>query len=329
MLSLVAPTLLAELSRVLSGRAAERLHLELEALEQEIADSSVPGGSEEQQEYLDRLKEEIASPFGGVDVRLDSYGKAGRSVSMDEFSDLPGALMLDRSPEGLAQWVLDNGFDHYQLSLNTRVEAGESSLSVSVQLYGYMGGASLSVEVEDWNGTQDSSPLVNAVMDEIESVVAPFAAVEENAEFPVFLGHGHGSDWKLLKDALEDAGYPVLAFESVPRAGDVNINVVEASIRAARAAVLHLTPDDELTSGHKVGRQNVIHEVGFAQGALGVRQVVIVQQEGALLPSNLDGVSVIRYVPNSLYDKLRELVETMKTIQSRVVSGETVWPERY
>ena len=137
----------------------------------------------------------------------------------------------------------------------------------------------------------------------------------------VFLGHGHGSDWKMIQKAIEDAGFDVAAFETVSAAGVVNIHAVDATIRGSFAAVLHMTPDDAMADGTRRARQNVIHEIGLAQGVLGVTSVVVVHNEESTMPSNLDGVTVVKYRSNGLYDKLDEVVTYLRQIKASPVYG--------
>jgi predicted nucleotide-binding protein len=131
----------------------------------------------------------------------------------------------------------------------------------------------------------------------------------------VFLGHGHGSDWKILEEKIQAAGYEPQAFESSVAAGAVNIFVIDSAIRGAFAAVLYMTPDDTMADGSKRARQNVIHEIGYAQGVLGIRNVIVVQNDEVQAPSNIDGVTVVRFKTGALYDKLDEVVAYLNKVK--------------
>lgn len=318
MFTTLEPSLIIDLCKVLADLAREGCRKRLSELEAQVAEPNQSPEDDWKPSEIESLRAEIALEFPDVVVRLTGYNEGSRNVVVnprphDREID-PVLDGYEDSPAGMAEWVGNTDIDSYQLELKSNRNWG---LGVTFGISGYKPGGHLSVEVDDSENTVESRAAANAVFESVDEIASAFSTKESNAEFKVFLGHGHGSDWKVLKDTLERAGYPVMAFESMPRAGDVNINVIEASIRSSNAAVLHLTPDDEVTGGKKRGRQNVVHEIGFAQGALGVRQVVIVQHVGAESFSNLDGVSVIRYESNSLYDKLEDLVANMNEIRAR------------
>jgi predicted nucleotide-binding protein len=255
----------------------------------------------------------LEGDWSGVSASMLSYSKGGRSYNADGMGPI---LKIEQSVEGIAAWIPTADVDSYQVLISSQFPP-----DIRVTVNGYRAGGYANVEVKGIGADPEVESQIDSLLNSFTEVASKYLNADANAEFSVFLGHGHGSDWKMLKQAIEEAGYPVLAFESAPRAGDVNLHVIEASIRSARVAVLHLTPDDEMASGLFRGRQNVVHEIGYAQGALGTRQVVIVQHEGVEMFSNLDGVSVVRYQANSLFDKLEEVVTNLNAIRVRPQNG--------
>jgi hypothetical protein len=131
-------------------------------------------------------------------------------------------------------------------------------------------------------------------------------------DFRVFLGHGHGSDWKIIQAAVEAAGYPVVAYESGAIAGETAIKIISDMIRESSAAVIYATPDDTMQDGSKRARQNVIHEIGLAQGALGPLRTVIVQHSDVVMPTNLAGVNVVLHRPSGLGDVLEQITHYLE-----------------
>uniref|UniRef100_A0A942SYZ7 Nucleotide-binding protein n=1 Tax=Neobacillus citreus TaxID=2833578 RepID=A0A942SYZ7_9BACI len=118
----------------------------------------------------------------------------------------------------------------------------------------------------------------------------------EPLPFRVFLGHGGDTQWKDLRDSLQDHhGFDVEAFERSPRIGQTISEVVRGMIASASAGVLVLTRSDQMADGTWHGRQNVVHELGLVQGALGWSRALIVVEDGVVLPSNLDGTQQVRF----------------------------------
>src|SRR6476660_6235230 len=55
------------------------------------------------------------------------------------------------------------------------------------------------------------------------------------------------------------------------------------------------TPSDETASGQASPRDNVVFEAGLFGGALGMRRTFILHARGAKLPSDLLGLTCVRY----------------------------------
>jgi predicted nucleotide-binding protein len=74
---------------------------------------------------------------------------------------------------------------------------------------------------------------------------------------------------------------------------------LEAMVSQCGYAVIVLTKDDQVIGrttvsvqedsprGRKRGRQNVIHEIGYCQGRMGVERVLILFEDGVEIPSNI------------------------------------------
>lgn len=220
------------------------------------------------------------------------------------------------SPGDLADWV--------DTASPTSIEAVvtvQRPLRTTVEIRGGSSWATVTADVDQWGSTpaKDWEPFgsADAFLDDLESAMASFVSrsVQTSAS-RVFLGHGHGSDWRILEEKMRAAGYEPQAFESSVAAGAVNIFVIDTAMRASSAAVLYLTPDDLTDDGKKRARQNVIHEIGYAQGVLGIGRVVVVQNEEVEMPSNLDGVTVVRVKTGGLFEKLDEVIEYLRKIDS-------------
>jgi len=75
------------------------------------------------------------------------------------------------------------------------------------------------------------------------------------------------------------------------------------------------TPD--ATPGQATPRDNVIFEAGLFGGALGIRRTFILHARGAKIPTDLNGLTVIRYDPDTTPQIVRQINQTLrKTIES-------------
>jgi 8-oxo-dGTP pyrophosphatase MutT (NUDIX family) len=112
----------------------------------------------------------------------------------------------------------------------------------------------------------------------------------------VFIGHGRSSAWRVLADHLRDHhGYPVITYDSEPRAGQATTDVLTRLVKQAGFAILVHTAEDEQAGGGLRARQNVVHETGLFQGRLGFSRAIIVRQRGCDAFSNLAGLHELHY----------------------------------
>lgn len=254
-----------------------------------------------------------------VRVTLSSYSIAGRTYARNPF----GTNTLPSTVESLAVWIDEQLPTHLSAEFTVSRPA-----PITVTLHG--GGAWATATAEAGKGTGfylipgfESTGSPDVALDLLSEELAPFvqSTPEDTRGNRVFLGHGHGSDWRILEEKIQAAGFEPQAFESSVAAGAVNIYVIDTAIRGSFAAVLYMTPDDMMGDGSKRARQNVVHEVGFAQGVLGVQNVIVVQNDEVQIPSNIDGVTVVRVKSNGLYDKLDEVIAYLQKIKSAPIRG--------
>lgn len=143
-----------------------------------------------------------------------------------------------------------------------------------------------------------------------EYVLAPFAVFRKALEqhtlpappppaappLKIFIGHGRSSDWRSLKDALQDHhGFEVEAFETKPRAGYTIPEVIESMAQGNALALMVLTAEDEQFDGSVRARENVVHEVGYFQGRLGNKRAILIMEDGVNEFSNIHGIVHLPY----------------------------------
>jgi predicted nucleotide-binding protein len=159
---------------------------------------------------------------------------------------------------------------------------------------------------------EDIEVLADRVKVTLESTVDEQLRAKAKRAFKVFLGHGGDPQWKYLERALRDNRFLVEAFESEERAGYHTLVVVDEMIRSSDVAVVVMTGEDELSNRRLRARENVIHEIGFCQGALGIDRTIILMQEGISEPTNIQGLTQIRFPAGRLIDVEPKIIEALE-----------------
>lgn len=156
--------------------------------------------------------------------------------------------------------------------------------------------------------------------DEIEAIFKIFDNERErykvemsSAPIKIFIGHGHDSQWRDLKDHLHELhGFNVTAYEIGPRAGLSVKEVLEEMLDKTSFALLVLTGEDLHTNGGFHARENVIHEVGLFQGRLNFRKAIILLEEGVHEFSNILGINQIRFTKGNIKETFGDILATIK-----------------
>ncbi|MHB1462613.1 MAG: TIR domain-containing protein [Armatimonadota bacterium] len=162
---------------------------------------------------------------------------------------------------------------------------------------------------------------VEAVYNVVEKIAAEL--IKHNpppAEIPimssstkVFIGHGHDSQWRDLKDHLQDQhGISVETFESGARAGHAIRDVLQGMLNRSSIAFLVMTAENETTEGEMLARQNVIHEIGLFQGWLGFSKAIVLLEDGVQEFSNIYGINQIRFPKGSISSTYGDVLATIK-----------------
>lgn len=129
----------------------------------------------------------------------------------------------------------------------------------------------------------------------------------------VFIGHGHSSLWRDLKDHLHDQqGYPVESYETGARAGHAIRDILQEMLNKSSFALLLLTAEDEMKDGTFRARENVVHEAGLFQGRLGFARAIILVEEGVEPFSNIDGIQQIRFTKGNVREVYGDVLATIR-----------------
>lgn len=133
-------------------------------------------------------------------------------------------------------------------------------------------------------------------VERIESMTPAPQVAPGRARERVFIGHGRSREWLLLKDLVTDEfGLPYDAFERKSAAGLPTTVRLQEMVDEAMVALIVLTAEDETAGGSMLARQNVIHEVGLFQGALGFDKAFVLLEDGCEEFSNIAGLGQIRF----------------------------------
>jgi predicted nucleotide-binding protein len=129
----------------------------------------------------------------------------------------------------------------------------------------------------------------------------------------VFIGHGHSSIWRDVKDFIQDRLELTWdEFNRIPVAGITNVARLSQMLDDAGIAFLILTAEDEQTDGRIQARMNVIHEAGLFQGRLGFTKAIVLLEEGCEEFSNIKGLGQIRFPKGNItqaFDEIRRVLE--------------------
>ena len=142
-------------------------------------------------------------------------------------------------------------------------------------------------------------------------------AIDSNHSGPaekdsVFISHGRSDDWMKIQLFLEkEAEFRTIELQQLASCGRSIMDKLQDAAARCSFAVIVMTGDDGSLAGPARVRENVMHEIGFFQGRLGLDRVVLVYEEGVSMPSNLGGIVYLPFVRGqieSVYGKLvREL----------------------
>lgn len=164
----------------------------------------------------------------------------------------------------------------------------------------------------------DSRPNIESVFAVFESARAASALPKQEFQKAiqnpiVFIGHGHSSQWRDLKDHLhEKHGYCVEAYETGARAGHTIRDILEDMVGKSSFAVLVMTGEDEQVNGALRARQNVVHEAGLFQGRLGFPRAILLLEESVEEFSNVQGVQYIRFSKDNIKETFGEVLATLR-----------------
>jgi len=129
----------------------------------------------------------------------------------------------------------------------------------------------------------------------------------------IFIGHGRDPQWRDLRDHLQDShGYEIVAYEIGERAGQSVKEVLQDMLEQASFALLVFTAEDAHVDGEQHARENVIHEIGLFQGALGFERAIVLLEKGCKEFSNILGINQVRFREGGIRETFGDVLATIR-----------------
>lgn len=119
---------------------------------------------------------------------------------------------------------------------------------------------------------------------------------EEDRLKKIFISHGRSPDWREVQSYIEkDLDIDTLELAQQPNRGRTVLQKLNDESEICCFAVVVMTGDDDVGTGAPRARENVLHEIGFFQGKLGLENVCLLHEEGTNIPSNIHGLVYIPF----------------------------------
>lgn len=225
----------------------------------------------------------------GVCVRVNSYSIATMNVDDGQESALSDTSFLADVPSQAMN--LEVTF-HIWSGLETQGDRCGLRKSRYLRIASYGGpGANLTAFGEGL----DPIAILQKAKKVLEAIPSPSSELMSGMPFQVFVGHGGDRQWEVVRDFLTAADIDNVTFESDERAGYATLETVAQMIYGAKVSVCVMTASDKMVDKTSRARENVVHEIGFSQGALGVANTIILLENGVSEFTNIAGLTQIRF----------------------------------
>lgn len=141
-------------------------------------------------------------------------------------------------------------------------------------------------------------------------------AEKEKLDF-IFLSHGRSNEWYKVQSYLEkDLSNLTIELAQQPNIGRTVLQKLDEESNKCNSAIIVMTGDDEFDKGEIRARENVLHEIGFFQGKLGLDKVVLLHEEGVNIPSNIHGLVYISFPKDTVETTFGALTRELKVLMA-------------
>ena len=167
---------------------------------------------------------------------------------------------------------------------------------------------------------EDILPLINNLdyIMELNSNLR-IGEIHEEKSMPdkIFISHGRSNEWYKVQNYLErDLALFTLELAQEPNIGRTVLQKLDEESNKCRIAVIVMTGDDLIEDGELRSRENVMHEIGFFQGKLGLHNIVLLHEEGVNIPSNIHGLVYIGFPKDTVEATFGAITRELKILMS-------------
>jgi len=250
----------------------------------------------------------------GEALRCLVGGVSARPGRRADDAERPDILAVKRLLEAYVDWDNSNlatiraAFDTPEPFVQRYLEIERLDRQLFITDFG-------SIRTRAANGIAEKLALLRALDEACENSVnghpQPLAA--DLRPQRVFLGHGRRADWRELKDFVQERlGLPVDEFNRESTASLTIERRLSTMLERCTVALLVMTPENPHLDGSLHARENVIHEIGRAQGKLGTTRAIVLVENTCASFSNLDGTLQLRFASGGIkacFEDVRHALE--------------------
>lgn len=154
----------------------------------------------------------------------------------------------------------------------------------------------------------------------VERIMGVFESARDTSALPapkperprIFIGHGGNPAWQVTHLYLQQFGFEVREYESLPHTGRTIERVLTDALVWSNFALLIMTAEDEMADQSVQARLNVVHELGLFQGQLGWDQALVLLEEGASEFSNIAGTNQLRFPKGQIAAKHGDIMLALR-----------------
>lgn len=114
----------------------------------------------------------------------------------------------------------------------------------------------------------------------------------------------------------KDLGYRSIELAQQPNLGRTVLQKLDDESRKCYLAIIVMTGDDQFDDGDLRARENVLHEIGFFQGKLGLEKIILLHEEGVNIPSNIHGLVYIPFPKEIVEATFGALTKELKVLMN-------------
>lgn len=138
---------------------------------------------------------------------------------------------------------------------------------------------------------------------------------DKESQKKVFISHGRSKEWTKIQPYLErDLGIQTLELAQEPNLGRTILQKLNEESQKCSVAVIVMTGEDMTEDGEIRARENVLHEIGFFQGAYGFSRIILLHEHGVNIPSNIHGLVYIGFPKDTAEAALGALTRELKVL---------------